>query len=736
MKTFFTLLISLVSIQSFAQRFDWVSFTPLTTGNANGGSGGLSVTTDNEGNIYNVAVFNDPIVVGDDTLYHVGNLNRPDILITKWNSDGEPLAYRHIANWSGNGNPDPQGLMFDEVNGEILLTISSYYYGMQITLLSNGIEEDSLMSLAHGAVLRFNTDLSFVSQKNLPGGNSYGTAAVVKDGFLYGAHGYNSVISKTDNTGTVLWSVTPTGTTYAIFDLAVSSDDFVYVIGHYHSNQFVGDGVTLGGISVMPPSPGNNSQVIIFKLDTDGNVLQGYHLAEAQFSLPAIRITTDSEGNVFVAIPYAIGGQLIGTHTLGSPTGANDGFVAKLNSNLEPQWVTEVHHTGGNMEMRDIVVNASGKITAIGLYGGNATIGTYPMSSSQYGSSFLAQLDNVTGNVVYATAFGLHIGTARPYSLTNQDDKYYITGLSYGSTLTQASYGCYTESYTNAYLTIFTDTPFETPTVELVYGSVSLLASTNVDGASFQWFLNGEEIEGETGSSIVPSVAGDYEVVVSYYGCTASDTYTLSCLPTTGTDVISACNSYTWIDGITYTSNNSTATHLLTSSLGCDSLVTLNLMLEQLSDEVTVNGNTLTATQDGAEYLWLDCGSKFTIIPNETEQTFTPEQDGIYAVQVTINGCNVTSDCVEFEVVGINETQANHSISIYPNPAKDIVIIRDIASGSLVTITDMLGKVVFQSTVNAMQTSIDVYEFADGVYHVHVSKEGNIERRSMVVKRK
>jgi len=313
MKTFFTLLISLVSIQSFAQRFDWVSFTPLTTGNANGGSGGLSVTTDNEGNIYNVAVFNDPIVVGDDTLYHVGNLNRPDILITKWNSDGEPLAYRHIANWSGNGNPDPQGLMFDEVNGEILLTISSYYYGMQITLLSNGIEEDSLMSLAHGAVLRFNTDLSFVSQKNLPGGNSYGTAAVVKDGFLYAAHGYNSTISKTNANGDVIWSVIPTGTMYAIFDLAVSDDGFVYVIGHYHSNQFNGDAVTIGGISVMPPSPGNNSpspgnnsQVIIFKLDTNGNVLQGYYLAEAQYSLPPIRITTDSEGNLFAAIPYAI----------------------------------------------------------------------------------------------------------------------------------------------------------------------------------------------------------------------------------------------------------------------------------------------------------------------------------------------------------------------------------------------------------------------------------------------
>ena len=40
-----------------------------------------------------------------------------------------------------------------------------------------------------------------------------------------------------------------------------------------------------------------------------------------------------------------------------------------------------------------------------------------------------------------------------------------------------------------------------------------------------------------------------------------------------------ACDSYTWIDGNTYTENNNTATWLLTNLAGCDSLVTLDLTL-------------------------------------------------------------------------------------------------------------------------------------------------------------
>ncbi|PJB14130.1 MAG: hypothetical protein CO118_10240, partial [Flavobacteriales bacterium CG_4_9_14_3_um_filter_32_8] len=49
----------------------------------------------------------------------------------------------------------------------------------------------------------------------------------------------------------------------------------------------------------------------------------------------------------------------------------------------------------------------------------------------------------------------------------------------------------------------------------------------------------------------------------------------MECSPNTGTDVQTACDSYLWIDGNTYTSNNNTATFTLPNAAGCDSVVTL-----------------------------------------------------------------------------------------------------------------------------------------------------------------
>jgi len=44
------------------------------------------------------------------------------------------------------------------------------------------------------------------------------------------------------------------------------------------------------------------------------------------------------------------------------------------------------------------------------------------------------------------------------------------------------------------------------------------------------------------------------------------------CRSTTGTDVQTACNSYTWINGSTYTSSNNSAMFTLTNAAGCDSI--------------------------------------------------------------------------------------------------------------------------------------------------------------------
>lgn len=451
-----------------AQKFDWVSFTPLITGNSNGGSGGISNTVDGQGNIFTVAVFNDPIKVGNDTLYHVGNLNRPDILITKWNPQGEVVGYRHIANWSGNGNPDPMGMMYDAVHDEILLTISSYYFGMQITLLSNGVEPDNLLTLAQGAVLRFKPDLSFVSKKNLPGGTSYVTSSVVKDGYLYATQGYSSTVSKTDTAGNVLWSVTPTISSLDIRDISITNTDTILVIGYMNSST-----VALGGKTVTAPSNGNLNHVAVFKLDTAGNVVQGIYLTQASYYIFPLRLETDLDGNVFVATTYEIPQLAIGNLTLSITPDGRDVFVAKLSPSLVPLWVKEFS-SGGDNVANEIVIHPSGKVTLLGTYGGSPTIHGFQMAFAQYGSAYLAQIDNVTGNVSYVTNFGpLSAGTGSAGGTSIVGNKYYISGSSYGSNLNApqwtASYGCFNQTRSRQFLTCFNDTTQPLPQTNFAF---------------------------------------------------------------------------------------------------------------------------------------------------------------------------------------------------------------------------------------------------------------------------
>ena len=63
------------------------------------------------------------------------------------------------------------------------------------------------------------------------------------------------------------------------------------------------------------------------------------------------------------------------------------------------------------------------------------------------------------------------------------------------------------------------------------------------------------------------------------------------------------CNTFTWIDGNTYTSSNNTATYTLSNAVGCDSIVTLDLTINNSDntsssviacDEFTWDGQTYT----------------------------------------------------------------------------------------------------------------------------------------------
>lgn len=69
-------------------------------------------------------------------------------------------------------------------------------------------------------------------------------------------------------------------------------------------------------------------------------------------------------------------------------------------------------------------------------------------------------------------------------------------------------------------------------------------------------------------------------------GTNGPQLWTYPCVKSNSTDIINACGSYTWIDANTYTSSNNSATYTIVGAAanGCDSVVMLNL---------TINNSTI-----------------------------------------------------------------------------------------------------------------------------------------------
>jgi hypothetical protein len=173
------------------------------------------------------------------------------------------------------------------------------------------------------------------------------------------------------------------------------------------------------------------------------------------------------------------------------------------------------------------------------------------------------------------------------------------------------------------------------------------------------------------------------------------------------------CVSYTWINGVTYTASNDTAFVNYTNSAGCDSTIWLNLTIVPYPVAgISYNNGTLTATETGT-YQWLDCLSSLPVF-GATNSSFIPSQNGTYAVIVGNGSCSDTSACVQVFDLGISELD-NGDFDILPNPANSNVMIRFSSSEAELTVYDLQGKVVLKDRIqnNGM---VSLQNFERGVY--------------------
>lgn len=139
---------------------------------------------------------------------------------------------------------------------------------------------------------------------------------------------------------------------------------------------------------------------------------------------------------------------------------------------------------------------------------------------------------------------------------------------------------------------------------------------------------------------------------------------------------------------------------------------------------VNVNGITLTSAASNAVYRWLDCGNGYAPVSGATGQSFTPVNNGNYALEITKNGCTDTSSCYNISSVGLVETFGGRQIFIYPIPATNDINIKIEKSGEhLIGIYDINGRMISPEQVFQHGISLSLEGMESGSYLVGIRNQ-------------
>jgi len=217
------------------------------------------------------------------------------------------------------------------------------------------------------------------------------------------------------------------------------------------------------------------------------------------------------------------------------------------------------------------------------------------------------------------------------------------------------------------------------------------------------------------------SSSGTYmDTLINSAGCDSLITINLTVNQATyDTTVAAGCGSFTTPSGMVYTSSGIYLDTIANVS-GCDSVITIVLTINNVNTVVTQNNGMLMAAASGAIYQWLDCNNNFAPIPGATGQTYTTLA-GSYAVSVTENNCTDTSAC--FLIDGIGENAFAQQLKLFPNPTTGgfAIDLGGTYDDVTVSIADVTGRVIVSEKMNQAALLTLGLDAPSGVYVVTVT---------------
>ena len=320
-------------------------------------------------------------------------------------------------------------------------------------------------------------------------------------------------------------------------------------------------------------------------------------------------------------------------------------------------------------------------------------------------------------------------------------------------------------TYTDAINIIFKPQPTSTITPS---GQVLVCASSNFTlqantgtGLSYQWFLNGNAITNATNATHLPTAVGSYTVRVTNATTTCSKISEPTVLATTftpqpngtlnfcGSQVLTvpngSSNFYQWkkdnvnINGANTNIYTATQPGVYTCVItnGSCTFTTSNITLNQVAIPTAPTANSTQSFNSGDTLANLSVtGTNLQWYSNSTVGTPLPLStvlvDGAtYYVSQTVNGCESLRIAITVTQNLSNEDFLVTGFTIYPNPTTNFLNFKSAVQVEKILIYNMLGQLVQQEKVNALEGTINIEKLAQGTYLVKVN---DIDKGHTIIK--
>jgi len=523
---------------------------------------------------------------------------------------------------------------------------------------------------------------------------------------------YNSFILKYDLTGTMIWSKFLKGNGNIFTNEIAVSNNRIYLCGSFHGN-----------IDFNPSINNNNnysstynSSSFILQLDYSGNLVwYKRNTTNNIFSRTNhYDLNIDSFGNIFTV--GSVNGSVniedttLNTYPWNGTSTHNfytDVIIEKYDTNGIFNWVKRFD---GELDefMPSIASDTKGNIYTTGdhSYGIDFDPNEGEQLMSSYGNydNYVLKLDSL-GQFIWVKPFGLY-GQIGSRIVADKHNNIYTIGMfsdefdidpGPGVQLIEngGHYNFFIQKLDESGNFVWGKGIQSIPIANHGFSDYSIFVNDNLNVFTSGGFKDSIDLNPDIGEAyLVSGIPNIYNSFIQKFN---------QCTPTFGIDSQTACFTYTWINDSTYTHNINSEVYTLVgqSATGCDSIVTLNLVIDTVNTNITTSNSVLSSNTDQATYQWYDCKNN-VIIETETYQTYSPIINGNYGVIIEENNCIDTSDCVLIDDLiesyssGIGVPQA---FSPNEDGNNDILFVKGNGINELTfSIYNRYGELVFNST--------------------------------------